>query len=322
MTSETAGCGRKLSARKLEDVFAHEREIWSFGNDSGAVPGENDLAMTIDTGHMIGNSYVDFGELAVLHALGDIHAGRSIGISCAISVGLSSADGDELQEIMHGIKSACDKEQMAIAKGHTTVGEVEPTVTCSIIGKMLAATIWSGEERQLYLTKELGASRLLKLATLDEDKAAASAAKRHMVRSHQQLVRATSDIPICFTDVSGFGLAGALWFASKSSNLRYRLTLDERVRLDGQYKDVNAMCDYRGNERDFSGFVRAERGRDLTLSLYGQEYCGPMIAFVLGHLASEFEQRCVSAGFQPIKIGTAWAAKTSERGLIEVEAND
>lgn len=313
MKLETAGCGRKLPKKELDRALAEIPQLRHLGEDAAPISDTEDLILSIDTSRLIGADIQTFGELAVKHALGDIHSQRAVGISCALSIGLSGTPNDEIRKLMVGVQVACTEEEMDVAKGHTSTDEREIVVTCAIVGRYIAKTAATPLEAEIFLTKPLGASRLLKLATVKDDAKSVSRALYYMRASHRLFVEALEHIPVVMSDVSGFGLAGCLYSLATRNDLHFKLT-DPPKRIDEAYQSVNVMCEYDRNQIDFSECVSGDH-EDWTLSLYGQEFCGPLVVLAPYSFSSEVIEAAGMCGIELTKIGTSTHRKGIEKPI-------
>jgi thiamine monophosphate kinase len=304
MSFETAGCGRKVPYSELRRVLSSFPAIRNLGQDSDFVDVARTLVMSIDTSRAIGADLAIFGELAVKHALGDIHARGAVGTSCAISVGLTGGAPEEFELIMEGVQRACAEEEMQVVKGHTSTGEPELVITCAIIGKVLvpSTSVWSNESA-VFLTKPLGASRLLKLATSQHSEPLVKRSLDCLRLAHGKFLSSLQDVKFIASDVSGFGVVGNLYNLHKQFQLQFMLS-KKFPRIDDIYKNINIMCEYERNKSDFAQFVDGVEQMD-DLDLFGQEFCGPMIILVPMSNASMLSSISSGFGFELIELGIA-----------------
>ncbi|MDP2121068.1 MAG: AIR synthase related protein [Hoeflea sp.] len=308
MNMESAGCGRKLSYSVLEEALTELSSLPDFGADAGLIAGGEGYVMSIDTSRKIGADLTVFGELAIMHALGDIHASQAVGTNCAVSIGLCDGTVEELGSIMEGALFACHKEGMDIAKGHTTTGEQEQTVTCAIVGARMGSYP-AARGGFVYLTKPMGASRLLKIATVHGRTDLVAHALQVMRYSHRGLVASLAREQVIASDVSGFGLAGALIGLSRRYSFSYILS-SNIPRIDHDYAKVDIICEYQRNASDFARYITPIVEYEM-LSIYGQEFCGPLVLIASEEAAERISLECgielfrigyTAEGFDPINL--------------------
>jgi thiamine monophosphate kinase len=305
---DEAGCGKKLGYQNLERALKPLASLTGIGADSGAIFGADNLVMSIDTGFLIGSDLEAFGRLAVLHSLGDIHASHATGIGCAISVNLGESAVPSFEVLMRGVIHAARAESMPITKGHTTQGGLT-NITCSIVGRKLRLSNTDSHSSlsSVFLTRPLGAARLLKLATIEEDDIGVARALRSMERSHKLLLEHDASNAVTYSDVSGFGLAGSLVLLSKTTCHRFFvINLSALKRIDVDYELIPTTCDYTQNKLDFENFVRPDVFTEIdNLNIFGQEYCGPLVCIVPMSEEISFFNAALERGFDLIKIGVA-----------------
>jgi len=238
-----AGCGGKIGASLLQQVLEEVLGNNAYDPKDAVQINQNDeiIFQSVDT---IKSPFQDawlFGQIAVNHALSDLHAMNLAPDSVQLLITLPYA-GQTIQKrqlklLIQGIVTQLEKLQCRLLGGHTSeaselsIGIVaNGTVKESIFHKH---GLEPGDK--LVLSKPLGTGVILAAAMQNQcDGKTYNAALESMLKANDHAARLLSklDVKSC-TDVTGFGLAGHLQELCLASSCTARLQLNTIPLLPG-----------------------------------------------------------------------------------------
>lgn len=229
------GCLRKVDAERLgallhEAGFAgHERHSFLDAEVRSLPKHVEFIATTTDLIYDFGSSPLDFGHIAVAHALSDLHAVLATPLVSTIALGIPPAalnDGTAAA-ILRGYRQALHDEGVEMGGGHTVYAS-DAFVGITAVGLDAIAPVpsWSMQsDWVLLLSKPLGSGICITARAHHLGDSSLDSALIPMLRqtnalaaSELRAVLAAGRESLAFvTDVTGFGLLFAL-----SSQLRSR----------------------------------------------------------------------------------------------------
>ena len=251
------GCGAKIGATvlaralgRLEQPHGDFVRVGLDAPDDAAVvdvpPGKS-LVQTVDFFRAMLDDPFQFGRIAAVHALGDVHAMGGDARTALALVTIPHGPEDKIEEtlthLMAGAIEALGAEGVALVGGHTGEGaELAMGFAVNGLVDRDAALTKSGLQpgHRLILTKPLGTGTLF------------AADMRHRARglwvaaAVASMTQSSRDAAVCLrahgaracTDVTGFGLLGHLVEMLRASDVSAHLTLGEVPVLDGAEQTV------------------------------------------------------------------------------------
>jgi|GEM_PF-5120242 len=318
-----AGCNTKLPYLNLQRLVAKSR-ISSraiFGNDANQCTKKLQM-MTIDTVHpVVENPYI-VGQMAVLHAITDLHASAVIPSDIAISLSVPENSLSNLVALMDGVADFCRKENLNFTKGHTTLSD-SVSITVSAIGDRVQDRLQLDNSKRycILLTKPIGISAVLSLANADDNNDILATVLPHALQSHLRCVPIiTRASPIVF-DVSGFGFIGGLCAVASVYNLRVELFLSQIPLASDEYPGL-FRCQVQNNFADFMPMLLPSDYdiEKISSLLFASENCGALVMFVKEELIQDALKNIKCLGFNSCQI--VGRATLEEFPAIIVKEND
>jgi selenide, water dikinase len=221
------GCTSKVDAAKLvgllRDAGLPVRSVGDFG-DAYVIPSPAaavGLAMSVDLIYDPGLPPFDFGWISAVHAMSDIFASLAMPSYATVCLGVTRAqlESGHASEVLRGVASGLECGGASLAGGHTIYAE-RPFVAVAPVGVQAneaQAKVQGSSAYELWLSKPIGNGILLAahregLKTIGPDDIAVRLMKTTSAASAstlKDLHLATGDLGFS-TDVSGFGLVGAI----------------------------------------------------------------------------------------------------------------
>ena len=338
---QCGGCGAKLPADPLREVLAELSsnfpgivDLQLLAEDAAAValPPQADLFQSVDVLRELIDDPWLMGRLAMLHALGDLHAMGALPHSVLAHVTLPYArpgiQAADLYQILAGAVHELSREGARLIGGHTLEGPelavgftVNGLVTDRALGKNLLA---HGD--CLVLCKPLGSGVLFAahqqgLAKgewitgtvrnmLLSNATAAGIARRHELRAA--------------TDVTGFGLLGHLAEMLDGSDLQVQLNGPAVPLLNGV-----ADCYRHGLESSLQAGNIANARRVLAASqdllapeiqpLFDPQTCGGLLLAVTENHCADLLAELHDAGYPTAaNIGQVSRKRTPEQTVVSL----
>lgn len=233
------GCGGKVGRMTLDSSLGVATPSRLDDAASITINGRN-LLITTDHISAITEDPWHFARIAAAHATGDIWAMGATPHSALVTVVLprmsESLQERTLSDIMNGVRSCLEPEQVTIIGGHTAQGS-EMVIGLTVLGDASSGTLTKSGARPgdiLILTKSIGTGVLLAGAMTGETRGADLMTALEMMqttsaRAAQVLARHAR----AMTDVTGFGLAGHLHEILQASGVAAHLNLDDIPLLPG-----------------------------------------------------------------------------------------
>ncbi len=240
------GCGAKVGADALSRVLARLGLFGSEAADDAAiieVPAGRALVQSVDFFRTFIDDPFVFGEIAAVHALGDVWAmGARAHSALALAVVPAAAERlmeEDLFQMLSGARRVLDEAGCALIGGHSGEGP-EAALGFSVNGLVEPArALRKGGLKpgdRLVLTKPLGTGVIFAAAMRGAARglwieAALASMRRPSSKAAEAIVAAGAH---ACTDVTGFGLAGHLAEMVRASGaVAVDLHLDRLPVLDG-----------------------------------------------------------------------------------------
>jgi selenide,water dikinase len=240
------GCGAKVGADALSRVLKRLGMFGTEAADDAAIiklPPDKALVQTVDFFRTFIDDPYRFGEIAAVHALGDVWAmGGSPHSALALAVVPAAAERlmeEDLFQLLSGARAVLDEAGCALVGGHSGEGP-ELALGFSVNGLVdPGRALRKGGLRlgdKLVVTKPLGTGVIFAAAMRGAARGpwvegALASMRRPSAKAAQALVAAGAH---ACTDVTGFGLAGHLAeMVRASSAVSVELDLDALPALDG-----------------------------------------------------------------------------------------
>ena len=231
------GCGAKVGAGPLDRALANlpqetRTDVDVGAGDDAAVLSFGNARQVITTDHLRAfwdDPYV-FGQIAALHAMGDVWAMGAEPQAALVQLTLpplsEALEERWLVEVMEAAREIFAAEGAAIVGGHTTRG-AELTLGFTVTGLLANRPLSLGGANvgdALVLTRSIGSGTLLAaLMAGDADGRDIESLLTVLTTSQGDAARLLGTKAKAMTDVTGFGLAGHLARMAEASNLTARL---------------------------------------------------------------------------------------------------
>ncbi len=229
MPMHCAGCGSKLGPELVADslaqipIYHSEHVVPALGAAEDAalmkMPAGKIAVQSIDGFRTFTGDLENFGEICVYHALSDIYAMGATAVSVQVWINIAYNHPRLIKRdylrLMGGVATALQREQVALAGGHSTEG-METHVGVVVTGYADEQRVWRKNTPDtgdlLLLSKPLGTGVIL---AADMQLAAPATAVESAFATMMQSNRSVADTllqlkPSAVTDVTGFGLIGHL----------------------------------------------------------------------------------------------------------------
>lgn len=302
---ERFGCGAKLSLPELQShlTACGVEYIQSYAfSEKSPYPS----VRSIDKIYQIGVSAADFATLAIIHAGADLLCGG--GQAATLDVGFEFGPDLALAgrlELSKAVFAAASKAGIEIGKCHSTFGPVT-ALTLALSG----LKAWEFDQRSetgvLILTRPLGGMSRLYHAALHEDEDERHRWVSRLAQAHDGLIATNAAKIHNVVDVSGFGLAGALYEVAQS--------LEASIRIDTKVLDltiggfgVECLTSELGTLVDMSQLDDAQKVKATT-----REFCGPMIFSVADKHVEGVIESGKTLGFADIAIIGRFGGRSAE----------
>lgn len=313
--SPIALCG--LLGRSIENgVSSEDASLFEFGS-------QNYISSIDRLTAIVSDPYV-FGEIAVNHSLNDIYAvgGRPKYIQVVAELPRATAPlhGRDLERLMSGIRSQCEREKVSIIGGHSGLSD-ELGVTISVFGELnrKSSKKVSGQLGDvILLTKPLGTG--LVFSGLMRQKSTAKmveTALRSMQESNQSWGSLFNSLEIhAVTDVSGFGFLGHLLeiLDSKTTALLFENKIPRFEGVNALIKSGVQSTAYAQNSIFLPHLLNSVQSQNFEI-LCDPQTSGGLLAVVPESKYSQLKHQAEELGIKAcFKIG-----KIIERGKFAVE---
>ena len=230
------GCGAKVASGPLRRVLERLGMSDAGGDDAAIVepPAGKSLVQTVDHFKAFIDDPYTFGEIAAVHALGDLYAMGAEPIHALVTAILPHAAEPvverDLLQLLAGVKQALDAAGASLIGGHTGEGAE------LAVGLALSGTVDPGDAipkggalpgDRLILTKPLGVGAILAAdmqGKADADDVAAALDLMRRSNAEAAAILRTHGAR-ALTDVTGFGLAGHLIEVADASGLTAEINL-------------------------------------------------------------------------------------------------
>lgn len=289
------GCGAKMESRHLSSVLSQlpmknrEDVISSSGDDAAVLKhGDGFQVFTTDQLRAFSNDPWLMGEVAAIHALGDIWSMGAAPQAALASIILPPmADhlhAAMLDEILTAATNVLRTAGADLVGGHTSIG-TELTVGFSITGLRDLAPIQNANAQAgdaLILTKPLGIGTILAAEMRAQaDGRDVEEAYNLMRQSSQISSQILSPHARAMTDVTGFGLAGHLNQMMENSDSRAMLIADQIPVLGPAITYANAGIRsslWTSNRNAIPNWTHSDTGRNALL--FDPQTAGGLLAAV------------------------------------------
>lgn len=255
------GCGAKVGPDVLTGLLARLQTVQRSDVLLGLADGDDAALLRVPAGKVLAHSvdffrafihdpYV-FGQIAAVHALGDLYAmgaePQSATAIATVPAGLDAKVQDDLLQMMSGALSVLNEARCALVGGHTGEGQelaLGFAVNGLIDDKPSAVLGKSGlvAGQVLILTKPLGTGCLLAAHERGQARGrwvdAALASMRTSGAEPSRILRAHG-ASAC-TDVTGFGLIGHGLELARASGVDIEFDLSALPVLDGALETLRA----------------------------------------------------------------------------------
>ena len=315
------GCGSKVDAETLGLGLG----TGAVGDDAAILQSDSGTRV-ISTDHLsqfVNDPYI-FGQIATVHALGDIWAMGGKPDAMLVTLILPRASdvlhARTIAQIMAGVRAACQDAGCSIEGGHTTQGaelSIGLTVTgwVSDTAKQLNG---AGPDQSLILTKPIGSGAILAAAMRGKIKGHhVSTALRLMAQSQAAASEVLKDAT-AMTDVTGFGLAGHLMNICRASSVGATVALDEMPLMEGSAavaRDGVQSVLAEGNLASLGGRLECNLSNPKGRLLLDPQTSGGLLATLPEEEAKVALDALIQAGYRAAIIGKTRA------GPPEISAN-
>ncbi len=310
------GCGAKVASPILRRVLDRLGLAGQAGDDAALFtprPGAQ-MAQTVDQFRSFIDDPYLFGEIATLHALGDLYAMGAAPDSALVTAILPHAGPvateRDLTLLLAGVQTALADAGAHLIGGHTGEGQ-EMALGLSLNGYLEGRPpLGKGGAREgdrLLLTKPLGVGAILAADMRAEAPAdvveGALQTMRQSNAAAAEMLRAGGATAL--TDVTGFGLAGHLIEMADGAGLAARLTIAAVPALPGALDVIAAGVE---STMAPANAAFAERIADLPDSararlLFDPQTSGGLLAAVPADAAGAVLEDLIAAGHTAADIG-------------------
>lgn len=269
-----SGCNRKIASSCIAELAAITT---SQGTDAGAMAIAPQSLMTIDTLYAFSRNPEVFALAACEHAANDLYCLSAKPTDCSFSIQASGDDpASEVKVVSRYISNWCRSNGIALTKAHSTLGETS-SLTISLCGKQLRPQQPPKNSFKVILTKPLGLSRAVYLSEkadeLPPDNLVISLLASHKGIINENILKGS-------TDVSGFGLANAIWSACQRHNLNICLSTQSLPASPSEYCDLRLSREIETNRRDFLSVIAASFSPEEEVRLFAPQSSGPLALLV------------------------------------------
>ncbi len=294
------GCAGKLDRRGLEGLLdLAATEGW---DDAYAVPSISDqqLFVTTDTIEPFGAG-VQAGRIAISHAASDLYASFATPIWAVVSLSVTQADltSGRARDLVDGLHAALTDLGLSLAGGHTRRGSrSHMTITMGGTAKVRAPFRAPRPGDLLVIgDKPLGSGLLIAGVRAGLAPPGLDAALRSMEETNhtaaEWLAALPADSIAAVTDITGYGLLGALTAATKGMGWMVRTArLNTHQGVDAMLKEqvVSGLGD--ANWRDLGDGVKLDPDipslSAVATLVADPQTSGPLLAVVSKDLSKRF----------------------------------
>ena len=290
------GCGQKIPMKALHRIADLSGLDVTADCASESVDGVV-LLSSIDRVGRFCNDLGVYCRLAVLHAASDIivAGGTPRLASVCVEYGPEFSSTEDFAALTCYLRQALKEQGLSLQNLHSVQSEYT-YLTISVTGSQRVLQEANGKEGSIYLSRPIGASKLLVLKTLDNEDVTTVA---NEIFEHR--FRGTAFANVAATDITGFGLAGATF------NLCSRLQVSARLDLTYRHiaaNDVLAVPITCLEAKDLPEKADTAKCRKLQILTRCIEFAGPVLMFAPFHAASGFEKDFLQThGWPALQIG-------------------
>ena len=305
--SELASTRQQINAHSPGHVFT----------DYAVHPvGDQEVARSIDKIFSVGQPPDIFCRLAFLHASADILCAGAVPdvADICFEFGLDE-DITSRASISRAAFSVAHELGIAIGKCHSTYSATT-ALTIAVQGPIRAKIPSHGKMDDsggyVLLTRPLGGLKELYLKAIGNPSDQYPEALVNMLRRHDELVLRGAPLVKWVSDVSGFGLAGALIEAQDATGADFHLEKGRHLWGGGNERTPSLPClgaDL-GAATDLWGL-----GEEELAALSTRELCGPLLVLCTDACFSDFQALMIELDFTPLLVGR-FEQSGSGRGSI------
>ena len=301
------GCGAKVGADALSRVLKRLGMFGAEAADDAAIiklPPDKALVQTVDFFRTFLDDPYRFGEIAAVHALGDVWAmGGRPHSALALAVVPAAAERlmeEDLFQLLSGARAVLDEARCALVGGHSGEGP-ELALGFSVNGlvdpgrALRKGGLQQGDK--LVVTKPLGTGVIFAAAMRGAARGswvegALSSMRRPSAAAADALVAAGAH---ACTDVTGFGLAGHLAeMVRASGSVSVELDLDALPALDGAIDlfaqgYASSLQPENLRARHLIEGVPERKGHPKLSLLFDPQTAGGLLAAVPAHAADAID---------------------------------
>jgi selenide,water dikinase len=252
MPMHCAGCGSKLGPDLVRDslaqlpVFSNREVVPALDAAEDAalmtLPANRVAVQSIDGFRTFTRDLETYGEICVYHALSDIYAMGATAVAAQVWINIAYNHPRLIKRdylrLMGGVATALQKEQVALAGGHSTEG-METHVGIVVTGYTQDQRLWRKNTPKagdwLVLSKPLGTGVILAADMhLAAPALAVESAYTMMLQSNREIAETLTRLtPSAVTDVTGFGLVGHLLEMLAASKKGARVDIEQVPAIAG-----------------------------------------------------------------------------------------
>lgn len=304
---ERFGCGMKVSFAELAAARARVNEVSPghvFADYAIHQVRGIDVARSIDKIFSVDQSPEIYCRLAYLHASADILCAGAVAdvVDICFEFGLDE-DAVSRSNISSAAFSVAQELGLRVGKCHSTYSATT-ALTVAVQGPVRVSIPSLSQEGAtdgwVLLTRPLGGLKELYLNAIGNPSDLYPAALSEMLRRQDELILRGASLVTWVSDVSGFGLAGALIEAHESTGADFLLQNGHHLWMGGSEQAASLPClgaDL-GNATDQWGL-----GEEELTALSTRELCGPLLILCTDACYSRFESLMNDLDFTPVVVG-------------------
>ena len=281
------------------------------------------LVQTVDFFSPIVDDPFVFGQIAAANSVSDIYAMGGTPLTALAVVGfpVSSAEPEQLREIMSGGLDKLDECGVALLGGHSVRDDEIKfgyAVTGSIDPDKILTNSGATVDDRVLLTKPLGTGLIATALKGDHaEQAHIEEAVRVMTETNRKAAEIVGQFDVrAMTDISGFGFLGHAVEVARASNVTIRIDHQRIPILDGalDYSQEGHCSAGLDNNREFFApnvTWASSVSEDHRNVLFDPQTSGGLLVFVSEDEGSDLVAALETAGVTVAEIGSTLALETS-----------
>lgn len=240
---ERFGCGLKLPLEEILDIRARIPSLSAREpNFALQTVAAGVIASSIDKVFWIPVEAEAFCRIALLHVMADVQCAGALPnvVDVCFEFG-PDLEAEARSALSQALFAAAHSLSLTVGKCHSTYGP-STALTIAVRGPAPNSCPEIPAEGVILLSRRLGALNELYLATIGFSPNFAEVALEQMAASQSELIAVAKRAGAWITDVSGFGLAGAVVEAAEATEREIELVLSDQHWIRGTSRSPDLPC--------------------------------------------------------------------------------